>query len=346
MWKWLNSFAQPEKTYNACNGLLPYFLVSFCVFLPLGLIWGLAFAPTDYQQFDVYRIIYLHVPSATLSLSVYASMAAAAFIGMVWQWRNAFSIMIALAPIGAVITFISLMSGSLWGKPTWGTYWFWDARLTSQLILLFLYIGILVLYSSFEDKQQGSKAAAIMAMVGVINLPIIKYSVEWWNSIHQSASISKLDKPSMPAEMYIPLFVSILGLLSFIAFVGLIRVKNELIKRDAHRPWVKQQIKTEQNTPQKLISKITLMIIILGWLFGAYVVYLQGFEFSSFQAFIDMGERAFFVWTSYALGLLALLLLWMYTLFEQKSIFKQAIRQIERVEKIMAQRAKRKSKLA
>lgn len=344
MWKWINSFAQPSKSYQACNVLLPYFICLCVVCLPIGVVWGLAFAPTDYQQFDVYRIIYLHVPSATLSLTTYVAMATAAFVGLVWQWKSAFTTMIALAPVGAVITFISLVTGALWGKPTWGTYWFWDARLTSQLILLFLYVGVLALYSSFDDKQQGSKASAIMALVGVVNVPIIKYSVEWWNSIHQTASISKLDKPSMPPEMYIPLFISILGVAGFIGLVSLTRLKNELFKRDAHRPWVAEQIKYEQNHPTKLIPNRFYLVILTGLVFGLYIATAQGFKFDSWESFIDMNERGFFVWASYIIGFACMLVLYFQSAYEARLVRTSALKQIERIEKIQAARAAKKAK--
>lgn len=344
MWKWINSFAQPEKAYSACNTLLPYFTLVLCVCLPLGFIWGLAFAPTDYQQFDVYRIIYIHVPTSTLSLSAYVAMAVAAFVGMVWQWRSALMAMIAIASVGAVITFVSLFTGAVWGKPTWGTYWIWDARLTSQLILLFLYMGVIALYASFDDKQQGGKAAAIMAMVGLINIPIIKYSVEWWNTLHQPATISKLDKPSMPMEMAVPLLTGMLGMAGFIGVVTLIRLKNELIKRDAHRPWASTTITQEQNKAKAVIS-ITWWVAI-AMLLTAGLVYAsaQGFKFDSFASFIDMGGRGLFVWLSYGVGIFALLGILALSLLERKTIVSEARKQQARVARIVLAREAKKRK--
>ena len=343
MWKWINSYAQPEKAYGACNTLLPYFVAMLCVCLPVGFLWGLAFSPSDYQQFDVYRIIYIHVPTATLSLSAYVAMALAAFVGIVWQWRSALMTMIAIAPVGAVITFVSLVTGAVWGKPTWGTYWIWDARLTSQLILLFLYLGVLALYVSFDDKQQGGKAAAIMAMVGVVNIPIIKYSVEWWNTLHQTATISKLDKPSMPIDMLLPLLISMLGVAGFIAVSSLLRLKNELIKRDAHRPWVATTIANEQLANKPLVSKIWWLFISILLAVGVWWASTHGFKFDSFNAFIDMGGRGWFVWLSYAIGLASFLVVLMYSVFERSSIIKAAQKQQARVAKIMAARAAKKA---
>lgn len=342
MWKWINSYAQAEKAYGACNTLLPYFITLMCVCLPVGFIWGLAFSPSDYQQFDVYRIIYIHVPTSTLSLSAYVAMAVAAFVGIVWQWRSALMTMIAIAPVGAVITFISLFTGAVWGKPTWGTYWIWDARLTSQLILLFLYLGVIALYVSFDDKQQGGKAAAIMAMVGVVNIPIIKYSVEWWNTLHQTATISKLDKPSMPMEMLIPLLTGMLGIAGFIATVSLIRLKNELIKRDAHRPWVATTIERETKHPQAIVKAYWWVIIAVLLTAGLSAAYMQGFQFDSLASFVDMGGRGLFVWLSYGVGIISLILLLVVSIIERNSIVKTARKQQARVEKIMAARAAKK----
>lgn len=238
MWKWLHPYAKTDATYQLCKTLLPWFSVSAFIALIIGLIWGLVYAPADYQQGDSFRIIYLHVPSAILSMSTYFAMAVAAFIGLVWQTRTAHMAMIAIAPVGAVMTFIALFTGAAWGKPMWGTWWVWDARLTSELILLFLYFGVISLYKAFEDNVQGGKAAGVMAIVGVINLPIIHYSVEWWNTLHQGATISKFDKPSIAPEMLWPLLVSLVGMALFIGAATLIRLQNEIIRREIHRPWV------------------------------------------------------------------------------------------------------------
>jgi heme exporter protein C len=238
MWKWLHPYAKTERSYQLCQSLLPWFSVLGLLTLILGAIWGLVFAPADYQQSDAFRIIYIHVPSAILSKMLYSSMAIAAFIGLVWQVKTAFMAMIALAPIGAMVTFVSLITGAVWGKPMWGTWWEWDARLTSQLILLFLFFGVMSLYKSFDDQQQAGKAAGVMAIVGVINLPIIHYSVEWWNTLHQGATILKMDKPSMPPEMLWPLLLCILSWALVSGAIFLLRFQNEIIRREIKRPWV------------------------------------------------------------------------------------------------------------
>lgn len=240
MWKWLHPYAKAERAYQLCNTLLPWFGVGALVTLLVGLVWGLAYAPADYQQGDSFRIIYIHVPSAILSMATYMAMAIAAMVGLVWQWRTAFMSMYAMAPVGAMMTFIALVTGATWGKPMWGTWWVWDARLTSELILLFLYLGVISLYSAFEDKQQAGKAAGVMALVGVVNLPIIHYSVEWWNTLHQGATISKFAKPSIASEMLWPLLLCLLGFAFFIGVVTLMRLKNEIVRRDIHRPWIKE----------------------------------------------------------------------------------------------------------
>lgn len=237
MWKWLHPYAKPERAYDLCSTLLPWFAVIAALSLTIGTFWGLLFAPPDYQQGESFRIIYIHVPSAMLSMSTYVAMAIAAVVGMIWQWKTAYMAMIAIAPVGAVMTFIALFTGAAWGKPMWGTWWIWDARLTSELILLFLYLGVMALYSAFDDKQQGGKAAGIMALVGVINVPIIHFSVEWWNTLHQGATITKFGKPSIAPEMLWPLLINLLGFAMFVGAISLIRMKNELLKREFHRPW-------------------------------------------------------------------------------------------------------------
>lgn len=239
MWKWLHPYAKPERAYALCARLLPWFGWLALLCLAVGIPWGLAFAPADYQQGDSFRIIYLHVPSAILSMGTYSAMAIAAFIGLVWQIRTAYMAVAAIAPVGAVLTFVALFTGAAWGKPMWGAWWVWDARLTSELILLFLYLGVMALYQSFEDKDQGSKAAGVMALVGVVNLPIIHYSVEWWNTLHQGATITKFAKPSIDNSMLWPLLICILGLAMLSAALCLYRLQNELLRRESHRPWVK-----------------------------------------------------------------------------------------------------------
>ncbi len=238
MWKWLHPYAKPESAYQLCGKLFPWFAALAFVCLTVGTIWGLAFAPSDYQQGDSFRLIYIHVPSAIWSMGVYMSMAIAAFIGIVWQLKLSSMAALAMAPIGAVYTFIALITGAVWGKPMWGAWWVWDARLTSELILLFLYLGVIALYHAFDDQKTAAKAAGILAIVGVINLPIIHFSVEWWNTLHQGATITKFEKPSISANMLWPLLLNISGFAFFFAALTMTRLRNEIISKESHRPWV------------------------------------------------------------------------------------------------------------
>ncbi|GEM74359.1 heme ABC transporter permease [Vibrio sagamiensis] len=240
MWKWLHPYAKPETAYQLSGKLLPWFAGLALVCLSIGTIWGLAFAPADYQQGDSFRIIYIHVPAAIWSMGVYLSMAIAAFIGFVWQIRLSELAALAMAPIGAVFTFIALLTGAIWGKPMWGTWWEWDARLTSELILLFLYLGVIALYHAFDDQKSAAKAAGVLAMVGVVNLPIIHFSVEWWNTLHQGATITKFEKPSISSNMLWPLLSNIFGFAFFFAAITMIRFRNEIISKESYRPWVRK----------------------------------------------------------------------------------------------------------
>ncbi len=196
------------------------------------------YAPPDYQQGDSFRIIYVHVPSAWMSLFVYMVMAVAGAIGLIWHIKLAEITSISSAPIGASFTFLALVTGSLWGKPMWGTWWVWDARLTSELLLLFLYLGVIGLYNAIEDKRIATRATAILAIVGVVNIPIIHYSVEWWNTLHQGATITKFDKPSIHISMLIPLLLMALGFKFFYVIVLLMRSRCELLFRERNSKWV------------------------------------------------------------------------------------------------------------
>ena len=240
MWKWLHPYAKSETQYRLCGKLIPFFAVLTMLLLGTGIVWGLAFAPADYQQGNSFRIIYIHVPASIWSMGLYGSMAVAAIIGLVWQIKQAHLSVMAMAPIGMVFTFLSLSTGAIWGKPMWGTWWVWDARLTASLILFFLYLGVLALYSAFQERSTGMKAAAILCIVGVINLPIIHFSVEWWNTLHQGASITKFEKPSIATPMLIPLILTIFGFMMLSIWLTLVRYRVALLKEDMKRPWVKE----------------------------------------------------------------------------------------------------------
>ncbi|UXN37268.1 heme ABC transporter permease [Avibacterium paragallinarum] len=239
MWKWLHPYAKPETQYHLCGKFIPWFVLLSTLLIGTALVWGLAYAPADYQQGNSFRIMYIHVPAAIWSISLYVSMAVAGVIGLVWQIRQAYLSIIAMAPIGTVFTFIALITGAIWGKPMWGTWWVWDARLTASLILFFLYLGVIALYSAFQDRTTGMKAAAILAIVGVINIPIIHFSVEWWNTLHQGASITKFEKPSIATPMLIPLILSIFGFMALSICLTLVRYRLALLNDEKKRPWVK-----------------------------------------------------------------------------------------------------------
>ncbi len=246
MWKWLHPYANPEISYHFAGKILPWCARLAFIFLSIGIIWALLFAPADYQQGDTFRIFYLHVPAAMLSMGIYLGMAIAALSSLVWQLKLADASAAAMAPIGATFTFIALVTGAAWGKPMWGTWWIWDARLTSELILLFLYLGVIALHNAFEDKALAGKAAGILALVGVINLPIIKYSVEWWNTLHQGATVSKLGQPSMTADMFWPFLICFIGFAFLVTALICLRFRTEVLNRNSMRPWVRELVADEE----------------------------------------------------------------------------------------------------
>lgn len=239
MWKWLHPYSNPQTTYHLCGKLTPWFTTISAILLAIGLAMSLLFSPADYQQGESVRIFYIHVPAAMLSMGIYLGMAISALCALVWQMKLTETSIAAMAPVGATFTAIALFTGAAWGKPMWGTWWVWDARLTSELILLFLYLGVMALHNAFDDKELAGKAASVLALVGVINLPIIHYSVEWWNTLHQGATISKFDKPSMSTDMLIPFVISFFGFAFMVASLICIRFKAEIIARNSMRPWVK-----------------------------------------------------------------------------------------------------------
>ncbi|MEQ1962824.1 heme ABC transporter permease [Xenorhabdus khoisanae] len=235
MLKTLYQFNKPERLYELCGHLIPWLALISCLLLAVGEVWGFAYSPPDYQQGQSYRIMYLHVPIAIWSLGIYASMAIIAFIGLVWQIKAANLVIASMAPVGAVYTFIALITGAIWGKPMWGTWWVWDARLTSELVLLFLYVAVIALYNAFDDRHLAGRLASILALVGAINLPIIHYSVEWWNTLHQgSTNMQQSIDPSMRS----PLRWTILGFLSLFITLTMMRLRNLILISERHRAWV------------------------------------------------------------------------------------------------------------
>ncbi|MDZ7888179.1 MAG: heme ABC transporter permease [Bradyrhizobium sp. PARBB1] len=242
-WTWFHKLGSPKWFYQISSRWLPWLAVAAVLLISTGLVWGLAFAPADYQQGNSFRIIYIHVPAAMLAQSCYIMLAVAGVVGLVWKMKLADVALQCAAPIGAWMTFIALLTGAIWGKPTWGTWWVWDARLTSMLILLFLYFGIIALGQSISNRDSSAKACAVLAIVGVINIPIIKYSVEWWNSLHQVATFKLTERPAMPAEMWMPLLVMVLGFYCFFACVLMVRMRLEVLKRESRSSWVQAEVK-------------------------------------------------------------------------------------------------------
>jgi heme exporter protein C len=238
MWTWFHKLASPPHFYRIAGLMSPWLFWPAMLLILIGVYGGLVLAPADYQQGDGYRIIYVHVPSAYLSTMIYALMAVASAIGLIWRIKLAHAVAASAAPIGASFTALALVTGMLWGKPMWGTYWEWDPRLTSELILLFIYIGYLSLRSAFEDVNIADRASAILAVVGVVNLPIIHYSVIWWSSLHQGPSIKKLDSPSITSDMLWPLLLLIFAFTLFFAAMLLYRVRAEVLDREQNSRWV------------------------------------------------------------------------------------------------------------
>ncbi|HDY99087.1 MAG TPA: heme ABC transporter permease [Pseudomonas sabulinigri] len=239
-WTFFHKLGSPKWFYGISGKLLPWLTVASVLLLAVGCVWGLVFAPEDYQQGNSFRIIYIHVPAAILAQSCYMMLAAAGIVGLVWRMKLADVALQCAAPIGAWMTFVALITGSIWGKPTWGTYWEWDARLTSMLILLFLYFGIIALRMAISNRDTAAKATAVMAIVGVVNIPIIKYSVDWWNTLHQPATFTVTEKPAMPAEMWLPLLVMVLAFYGLFALNLLLRMRLEVLRREHKARWVRE----------------------------------------------------------------------------------------------------------
>jgi len=244
MFLWYHKLSSPPHFYRIAGKWLPWLIGLFVLLTAYGLVGGLYLAPTDYQQGESYRIIFVHVPAAWMSLFIYMVMAVSGIVVMVWRMKMAEVVMISCAPIGAMFTFLALVTGSVWGKPMWGTWWVWDARLTSELLLLFLYLGVLGLYNAIEDKRTAARAVAILAIVGVINIPIIHYSVEWWNSLHQGPTVTKSGGPGMDTSMLIPLLVMALSFKVFFVINLLQRCRAELLERERNSKWVEELIRS------------------------------------------------------------------------------------------------------
>lgn len=239
-WTWFHRLGSPPYIYRFAGRLTPWLAGAAAALIVAALYGGLVLAPPDYQQGDAFRIIYMHAPSAWLSLMIYTTMAAAAAVGLIWRIKVAHAVAASCAPIGAWFTVAALGTGMLWGKPMWGTYWVWDPRLTAELILLFLYLGYMGLRSGIEDRDRADRASAVLAIVGVVNVPIIRYSVEWWNSLHQTASVMKMGKPDISTTMLVPLLMMFLGFTLYFFAVMLTRLRGEVLRRERSARWIEE----------------------------------------------------------------------------------------------------------
>ena len=233
-------YAAPQAFYPLAGQVARVAAWAAALLAVIGLVIGFGIAPTDAQQGEAYRIIFVHVPAAWMSMFIYLLMAGWAAAGLVFNARLAFTLARALAPTGALMTFLALWTGALWGRPTWGTWWVWDARLTSELMLLFLYLGFLALHGAIEDARRADRAAALLALVGVVNVPIIYFSVVWWNTLHQGASVSLTRAPSMAMTMLAGMLVMALAFWMYTVAVALRRARLMVLAREAHAPWAQQ----------------------------------------------------------------------------------------------------------
>ena len=227
----MHKYANPTVFLRLSGAILPWVATATAILLVVGLYMSLFVAPPDYQQGETVRIMFIHVPSVWIGMMGYGVLATASATGFIWKHPLADMAARAAAPIGACFTFTGLVTGSLWGEPMWGTWWVWDARLTSFLVLLFLYLGYMAIWEAIEDPIRAGRAAAILAMVGAINLPIIKFSVDWWNTLHQPASVARLDGPAIHSSILVPLLIMALAFTCFYITVLLLRIRSEILSR-------------------------------------------------------------------------------------------------------------------
>ena len=240
--KFIHQFASPKTYLFQVNKFYNYiFFISISIYV-LSITWGLLFVPEDFVQGNSFRIIYLHVPASFLSQSLYAAMAIASVTYLIWRVKLAAYLIIAIAPIGAMVTFIALSSGSIWGIPTWGTWWQWDARITSTLILFIMYLGLISLHGSISNYEKAEKLLFWLDIVGFVNIPAIKKSVDWWSTLHQSASITLTNKPSIDPSMLYPLIGSTIGFFGLIICLVIISSKVQIIKRESTKSWIKDYV--------------------------------------------------------------------------------------------------------
>jgi heme exporter protein C len=242
MWSFFHKLGSPPWLYSISGSILRWLLPITILALVIGIGWGLFFTAPDFRQGNSYRILYIHVPTAVVSLAGYYVMASAGAVSLIWRMKMADVAMKSAAPIGAALTFLALVTGGIWGKPTWGTYWVWDARTTSMLVLLFLYLGVIALYEAYENKEAAAKACAVLSLVGTVNIPIIYKSVDWWYSLHQPASIKFTGESSIDSSMLQPLFLMIAAVYALYACCLLMNMRAELIHRERNTKWVRKLV--------------------------------------------------------------------------------------------------------
>ena len=237
--RWFIEMGSPPLFFNWSSKIVTWLGISALSFLLLGLYWGLILAPPDYKQGDVFRILYIHVPSAIMGESIFIFMAFCGFINVIWRAKISGMMIKSAAPIGMSFVLLTLLTGSIWGKPTWGTWWVWDARLTSTLILFFIYMALIGLHSTIDDKTKADRAVSILAIVGVAIIPVIKKSVDWWQTLHQPSTFTLTSAPSMSAEMYQPLLLCVIAFYIVFAYLLTLNLRNEVIEREKSKNWVK-----------------------------------------------------------------------------------------------------------
>lgn len=238
MRKKLYALASPKSFYEVSGRLIPWLGLGALILFTVGCYCGLVLAPADYQQGDAFRIMYVHVPCAFLSMSIYAVMGGMAILVLIWRIKIAGLMLIACAQTGATMTFLALVTGSFWGKPMWGTWWVWDARLTSELILLFLYGAICAVGHAYQRQAKADRILAILTLVGLVDLPIIHYSVYWWNSLHQGGTFLTLSKPKIAASMAYPLVLMLLGMIFYCTLLVLVKTRHALLEREHRQSWI------------------------------------------------------------------------------------------------------------
>ncbi|MFT4614730.1 MAG: heme exporter protein C [Bacteroidia bacterium] len=242
MWSLFHKFGSPPWLYGISGTILRYLVPLTVILLVLGGVWGLLYTSPDFRQGNSYRILYIHVPAAVVALAGYYVMAAAGAVSLIWRMKMADVAMKAAAPIGAGLTFLALFTGAIWGKPTWGAWWVWDARVTSMLILLFLYLGVVALYEAFDNKEAAGKACAVLSLVGMVNIPIIYKSVDWWYSLHQPASIKFTGESTIDSSMMYPLLIMIAAFYCLFTCAMLLNIRAELLQRESRTSWVRKLV--------------------------------------------------------------------------------------------------------